>query len=255
MDSTTKFKGSADPSLTSAEREPKEAFPYLPPDESVQHRYRAIFELDSKLADRTGKVIFDKVIASAILLAVSPIVAVLWLAYKMEGMLLPENRGPLFFYYIASSAGKKFRKYKFRLIKMKYVDKEAAARGDWHAYSQEWTPDSRTWVGRFVKKFYLDEIPQFYNILKGDMSLVGPRPLAWHHYQRDLAQGNVCRRVLKAGLLGQGHVLKGMPGMGKAEHEYEYIEKYMTFSTPRLICEDLKIIGRGIKVIWGGQGL
>ena len=82
----------------------------------------------------------------------------------------------MFFSYNAVSQGKVFPKYKIRLIKTKYIEPEGAKRGDWIAYSAEWNEDSRTIVGAFVKKFYLDEIPQFWNILKGDMSLVGPRP-------------------------------------------------------------------------------
>lgn len=42
---------------------------------------------------------------------------------------------------------------------MKYIEPEGAKRYDWIAYSAEWTPDSRTYVGQFVKKFYLDELP------------------------------------------------------------------------------------------------
>jgi len=91
----------------------------------------------------------------------------------------------------AVSAGKVFQKYKIRLIKEKYIDQEGAKRGDWLAYSAEWTPDSRTHVGQFAKKFYLDELPQFYSVLRGDMSIVGPRPLAVLHYERDRQQGNV----------------------------------------------------------------
>ena len=235
--------------------EPEEAFPYKPPDDNVKKKYQHIFALDQPLGDKLPKLIFDKLVATSVLLLASPIFIGLYLANLIEGLIIPENKGPLLFSYIAISAGKRFHKYKIRLIKTSYIDQEGAKRGDWHAFSAEWTPDSRTYVGRFVKKFYLDELPQFYNILRGDMSVVGPRPLAWHHYQRDLEQGNVNRKLLKGGLLGLGHIMKGTPEMGNPIYEYEYIDKYMTLSPFRLLSFDLKIIGKGIKVIFEGKGL
>jgi lipopolysaccharide/colanic/teichoic acid biosynthesis glycosyltransferase len=236
-------------------REPKEAFPYKPPDDNLKKRYQHIFALERPLDDRLPKLLFDKVVAVFALLLSSPVFALLYLANLIEGLIIPENRGPLFFYYYAVSAGKKFRKYKIRLIKTSYIDAEGAKRGDWHAYSAEWTPQSRTYVGRFVKKFYLDELPQLYSILRGDMSVVGPRPLAWHHYQRDIEQGNVSRRLLKGGLLGLGHIRKGTIEMGNPVYEYEYIDKYMALSHSGLLFLDLKIIGKGIKVIFERKGL
>ena len=235
--------------------EPEEAFPYKPPSDEIKKRYAHIFELEGPLPSRFFKVLFDKVVAFGLLVAAAPILLLVKIAYLIEGLINPESRGPMFFHYNAISAGEIIPKYKIRLIKTKYIDQEGAKRGDWHAFSAEWTEESRTKVGQFVKSFYLDELPQFYSVLIGDMSIVGPRPLAIHHYERDLAQGNVTRSLLKGGLLGLGHVNKGTVEMGNPVYEYEYIDQYLKRSSIGLLWFDLKIIGRGVKVMIKGQGL
>lgn len=234
--------------------EPKEAFPYKPPSDEIRRKYSAVFLLDSPLSPRLPKIIFDKFVALIFLVVFSPILLILKLAYLVEGVLIPENAGPMFFSYNAVSAGRIIPKYKIRLIKTKYIEPEGAKRGDWIAFSAEWSPDSRTYVGAFVKKFYLDEIPQFYSVLKGDMSIVGPRPLAVIHYERDRAQGNVTRFLLKGGLLGLGHINKGTPEMGNPVYEYEYVDQYLKRSALGLLGLDLWIIWRGVLVILKGGG-
>lgn len=235
--------------------EAQEAFPYKPPSAEIKEAYAHIFKLEGPVKRRFFKTVFDKLVASLLLVAAAPLLLLLKVAYLVEGWLIPENRGPMFFHYNAISAGKIIPKYKIRLIKTKFIDQEGASRGDWHAFSSEWTPDTRTRVGHFVKRFYLDELPQFYSVLIGDMSIVGPRPLAVHHYERDVAQGNVTRSLLKGGLLGLGHVHKGTAEMGNPVYEYEYIDQYLKRSSIGLLWLDLTIIGRGIKVMLKGQGL
>jgi lipopolysaccharide/colanic/teichoic acid biosynthesis glycosyltransferase len=235
--------------------EPKEAFPYKPPTEELKSKYKELFELKKPISVPIPKLIFDKLMATLILICCLPILFLLMLSNWIEGIFIPENRGPLFFYYNAVSRGKVFKKYKIRLIKEKFINKELQAKGDWHAFSNEWNPASRTHLGKFVKKFYLDEIPQFFNVLKGDMSIVGPRPIAVHHYERDLAQGNIPRSLVRGGLLGYGHVRKGTPEFGKPVYEYEYVYRYLHYSSLRLLLLDLYIIGKGISVMVKGKGL
>lgn len=234
-------------------KEPSKAFPYKPPTIEIKRKYSHVFNQLS-LRDRYLKLTFDKLIAFFFLLVTFPIIIFLKLAFILEGLLIPENKGPIFFSYNAVSQGKVFPKYKIRLIKKKYIEPEGAKRGDWIAYSAEWNEDSRTIVGAFVKKFYLDEIPQFWNVLRGDMSIVGPRPLAVIHYERDLAQGNVTRKLLKGGLLGLGHIMKGRPEFGNPIYEYEYIDQYIKRSEFGLLRLDLAIIWRGILLILRGGG-
>lgn len=241
--------------MSSIITEPQEAFPYKPPTEELKTKYKELFELKEPLKVPLPKLIFDKLLAFIILTFCLPVIIILLLFNWIEGIFIPENRGPLFFYYNAVSRGKVFKKYKIRLIKEKFINKELQAKGDWHAFMNEWDPAARTYLGKFVKKFYLDEIPQFFNILKSDMSIVGPRPIAVHHYERDLAQGNIPRSLVRGGLLGYGHVRKGTPEFGKPVYEYEYVYRYLHSSPFKLLLLDLYIIGKGIIVMAKAKGL
>jgi lipopolysaccharide/colanic/teichoic acid biosynthesis glycosyltransferase len=239
---------------TSIQQEPKEAFPYRPPTDAIKARYRELFDIRGPLPVPVVKLLFDKLVAGIILLLCVPILVGLYVFNRIEGILIKENRGPLFFYYNAVSAGRVFKKWKIRIIKEKYVDKQLQAKGDWHAFKNEWVPEARTVLGGVVKTFYLDEIPQFYSVLRGDMSIVGPRPLAIHHYERDLKQGNVARSLVRGGLLGYGHVRKGTAEFGDPIYEYEYVFRYLHHPWYRLMLLDLYIIWRGFVLMLKGGG-
>ncbi len=241
-------------SKMSNSREPSEAFPYSPPTDEIKAEYAHIFSLKEALPSRFFKTLFDKFFALILLSISLPILLILKIAYVIEGILIPENRGPMLFYYWGVSGGNKMKKWKLRLIKTKYIEPEGAARHDWIAFSAEWTPDSRTFVGEFAKKWYLDELPQFWSVLVGDMSIVGPRPLSVLHYERDKGQGNVTRSLLKGGLLGLGHINKGTTEMGNSLYEYQYIDEYLNRSSFGLLRLDLWIMWRGIIVILKGGG-
>ena len=97
--------------------EPAEAFPYTPPTDEIRKKYNEIFELKEALNVPFPKLMFDKVVAFIILVFCLPVILLLLIINFLEGVLIPENRGPLFFYYNAVSGGKVFKKWKIRLIK------------------------------------------------------------------------------------------------------------------------------------------
>lgn len=128
------------------------------------------------------KSVFDFIAALLLLIAVSPVLVAAALAIKLT------SRGPVFFLQQRVGMNKRiFNVYKFRTM---VVDAEKKLRDIEHLNERrdgaafKIRNDPRvTPVGRFLRKFSIDELPQLINVLKGDMSLVGPRPLPIRDFQ------------------------------------------------------------------------
>lgn len=92
--------------------------------------------------------------------------------------------GPIFYVQRrAGRGGRAFRFYKFRSMKMNsdevlnsFLDSDAGAKERWQKYQKIDNDPRITSFGQFIRRTSLDELPQFWNVLRGDMSLVGPRP-------------------------------------------------------------------------------
>ncbi len=90
-------------------------------------------------------------------------------------------------------------------------------------------------MGRFPRRWSLDELPQIFNVLRGDMSLVGPRPLAVPHDDRfaDVVDGFAARHRMKPGLTGgartnglRGEVGDAAPIEARLRHDLDYVEHW-----------------------------
>ncbi|RMH59192.1 MAG: sugar transferase [Zetaproteobacteria bacterium] len=121
------------------------------------------------------KRVFDVVVSLLAIIVLSPVFLLTWLAIKLE------DGGPaLFVQQRVGRHGKLFPMYKFRSmvvdaekIKAQLMDKNESGGGVLFKMKN----DPRvTRVGRVIRKYSIDELPQLFNVLKGDMSLVGPRP-------------------------------------------------------------------------------
>jgi exopolysaccharide biosynthesis polyprenyl glycosylphosphotransferase len=111
---------------------------------------------------------FDLVVASVTLVASLP----LWVAIALAIRL--SSRGPLFFHQErVGKGGRVFRMHKFRSMR---IDVDSPVNTSTPFFKLESDP-RLTPAGRFIRRLSLDELPQFWNVLKGEMSLVGPRPL------------------------------------------------------------------------------
>ncbi len=121
---------------------------------------------------------FDAITAGTVLLIISPIMLMIWIAVRFDG-------GPGFYgHRRVGHGGREFRCLKFRSmvtnadeVLRALLARDPAAREEWEK-SRKLLRDPRvTRVGRFLRATSLDELPQLFNVLRGDMSLVGPRPV------------------------------------------------------------------------------
>ena len=184
------------------------------------------------------------VLASAIaLLILSPLFALIAAAVTVD------SRGPVF--YRQERVG--YHRRKFRIIKFRSMKVDAEASGTPMLSSAD---DPRvTRVGRLLRKYRLDELPNFWNVLTGDMSLVGPRPEREYYVNRLLERAPFYSLVhsVRPGITSWGMVKFGYAGnieemLGRLEYDILYVEN-MSIST------DLKILFYTIHTVITGKGV
>ena len=192
---------------------------------------------------RWGKRAADILLSGSGLLLASPFLIGIILAIKLR------SPGPVFFgHERIGRGGRRFKTWKFRTmvvganeVLQEYLDKNPEMRTEWDKYQKLKTdPRIIPGVGHFLRSFSLDEIPQIWNILRGEMSLVGPRPerpVLIEEFKSKIPN-YMLRHKVKAGITGWAQIngWRGNTSLEKRiEHDLYYIERWSVWL-------DLKIL-------------
>lgn len=201
---------------------------------------------------RRLKRVVDRTLGMAITLAVTPILFTAAGAIVAEGLVRPPTRGPILYREPRISQGRVFGLLKFRTVEATAY-RQAIATGNLRPLE---TPEHLTFVGKYLKRWYLDELPQVLNIARGEIGFVGTRPYPVPDYEAELARGEHRKRVIPAGLTGLTQIHKGRAGnRSDVEFDYEYYERYRSYSALRLLLYDLAIMLRTVRTVIEGKGL
>ena len=173
----------------------------------------------------------DVLVAAAAVIMTAPLMLLIVIAIKLD------SSGPVFYKQKRYGInGREILVWKFRSMKVVESDQE---------FKQAQRDDDRiTAVGKRLRNTSLDEIPQFFNVLAGDMSIVGPRPHAVAHNEeyRKLIRGYMQRHIIKPGMTGLAQI-KGFRGETDTQEKMEQRVKYdMEYLHNWSIWLDLKII-------------
>lgn len=196
-------------------------------------KYKHYYQHSKYIAKRT----LDVLVASTLLIALSPLMLIIALAIKLE------SKGPVF--YVSKRAGqgyKVFDFYKFRSMR-KDADRQLNDLLNHNQYGATFFKmknDPRiTWFGNFLRNTSLDELPQLFNVVKGDMSLVGNRPLPLYEANQLTKDETAWRFLAPAGITGLWQITK----RGKDEmSDEERINLDVSYAHQCSLSYDLKIL-------------
>jgi Undecaprenyl-phosphate glucose phosphotransferase len=204
-------------------------FSKLGPMTSLQLTRRPLTRLEV-----TGKRVFDLVASAAALIALTPLLLLVVALIKLD------SPGPVFF--VQRRYG--FNQEPFRIIKFRTMH----TLEDGPVIAQSTRGDPRlTRAGRFLRRWNIDEIPQLFNVLTGDMSLVGPRPHALahdHEYERRISL-YARRHNVKPGITGWAQI-NGFRGEIDTEKMRKRVEHDLFYIDNWSIWLDLKIMFRTV---------
>lgn len=193
------------------------------------------------------KRIFDIVMSTLALIVLSPIFLAVAIAIKCE------DGGKVFFKQDRMTKGARvFDMYKFRSMcpDAEAKLKELMDRNEMEGPAFKMQDDPRiTKVGRFIRKTSIDELPQLVNIIKGDMSIIGPRPpLAWEVEQYTPYQ--LHRLDVKTGL----SCYRECYGRSNIHSFDEWVESDLKYIQERSMWTDIKVILKTVKVVLKCEG-
>lgn len=194
-----------------------------------------------------AKRLFDIVSSGVVLIMVLPLLVVVALWIKLD------SSGPVFFLQQrAGLGGKPFRIFKFRTMVHRAPDQIDQHKEQVVSAGR----DSRiTRAGNFIRATSIDELPQLINILKGDMSVVGPRPVLME--QKEVVPPGYMKRFdVRPGLTGLAQV-RGRRSLGWLQQlafDAEYVLKRSFFYDLNIIFTTVKVVLMG-SGIYGGEGL
>lgn len=198
----------------------------------------------------TGKLLFDKLFAAMALIFLAPIMLIIALATLLG------DRGPVFYTHTRiGQNGKTFKCLKFRSMRVdsaevlaKLLATDPAAQAEW-ARDQKLANDPRIHpVGRFLRKTSLDELPQFWNVLMGDMSIVGPRPIIADEAERYGAHfADYC--AVRPGITGAWQV-----GGRNATSYDERVALDVNYVRNATLLDDIQIVFKTVGVVLTQEG-
>ena len=209
-------------------------------DELINNRYSYSNYQTSRFYgfDLFIKIFLDKIFSIIFLIILSPI-----LIFSMM-LIIIENGLPIFFTEEVSGwDGRRFKLHKLRTLRNKELKE---------TINEEIIDTRSLKVGKIIRRLHIDEIPQFFNVLKGDMSIVGPRP---HEFREDLMYSKVFKKFLKRnktspGITGWAQI-NGYRGSKPSDHQMRMrMEHDLWYMNNWNIWLDLYIIFRTLFIIF-----
>ena len=180
----------------------------------------------------------------------APVWAVVLGAVGLDMARCARDRGRLLYREPRVSAGRTFD-----LLKLRTLREDVLVEAAGHVRPFEADVRNLTWAGRRVlKPMYLDELPQLWNVLRGDISLVGPRPWPRELVERQVARGIDYRLRVPAGWTGPAQVSKGTEANFE-QLDLAYVELLEKGSGWDVVRRDLGVLRRTIRTMLRGEGL
>jgi lipopolysaccharide/colanic/teichoic acid biosynthesis glycosyltransferase len=203
---------------------------------------------------RRAKRALDLCLTAPLALLLSPVVAVVWVVMGVDMVVCARDRGGWVYRERRISRGREFD-----LLKLRTLRREALARmteEGGHARQYEDRPENLTWAGRrILKPWYLDELPQLVNVLRGEMSLVGPRPWPPSMVADQVAKGLDYRLHVVPGWTGPAQVSKGTRGTSFTDLDLAYLERVRAESGWSVVRGDLRLLRQTVRTMLRGEGL